>query len=197
MENFAIRDGNQLDTLLAALEEEVQAAGAAFDLVVIGGTALNALGLLSRPTKDVDLLGELSNGEVKPLSRLPAALVAAADRVASVYGLQRGWLNAGPSDLTGRGLPAGFERRLVARTYGPALTVHFASREDQIHFKLYAMVDQGGGRHEADLRALAPSPAELLRAASGAITHDVSVPFRSQLEQALAILGVEDADLGS
>jgi hypothetical protein len=43
--------------------------------------------------------------------------------------------------------------------------VHFASRFDQIHFKLYAAVDQGAGRHEADLRALGPTTDQLLTVA--------------------------------
>ncbi|MGO9499580.1 MAG: hypothetical protein ACLQA5_23150 [Solirubrobacteraceae bacterium] len=32
-----------------------------------------------------------------------------------------------------------------------------ASRLDQIHLKRYALVDQGLGKHEGDLRALKPS----------------------------------------
>jgi hypothetical protein len=55
--------------------------------------------------------------------------------------------------------------RVVTRRYGQALTVDFAGRVDQIHFKLFAMVDQAGGRHETDLRALHPSTAELIAAA--------------------------------
>jgi hypothetical protein len=84
---------------------------------------------------------------------------------------------------------------MVTRTYGTALVVHFASRLDQIHFKLFAMVDQGGGRHEADLRELSPTPAELTAAARWSITQDPSPGYRSVLADALRILGVDDADL--
>jgi hypothetical protein len=35
--------------------------------------------------------------------------------------------------------------RVVTRQYGPALVVHFAGRIDQIHFKLFAMVDREVG----------------------------------------------------
>ncbi len=45
--------------------------------------------------------------------------------------------------------------------------------------KLYAMVDQGAGRHEADLRALDPSEG-----------------FRQELGRVLDHLGVLDADVG-
>jgi hypothetical protein len=80
--------------------------------------------------------------------------------------------------------------------FGDALTVHFASRYDQIHFKLYAFVDQGLGKHGQDLAALDPSREELLEAARWTRTHDPSPGFREMLERALAYLGVEDADLG-
>ena len=86
--------------------------------------------------------------------------------------------------------------RVVTRAYGTALVVHFASRFDQIHFKLFAMVDQGGGRHEADLRALGPTAGELVAAPRWSITQDPSPGYRSVLVDALRVLGVDDADLG-
>jgi Nucleotidyltransferase of unknown function (DUF6036) len=42
------------DELLGALSEQLAAAGQQFDLVVIGGSALLALGLIERTTRDVD-----------------------------------------------------------------------------------------------------------------------------------------------
>jgi hypothetical protein len=80
--------------------------------------------------------------------------------------------------------------RVVTRPYGPALVVHFASRLDQIHFKLFAMVDQGGGRHEVDLRALGPTPGELAAAARWSTTQDPSPGYKSVLVDALRVLGV-------
>jgi hypothetical protein len=94
------------------------------------------------------------------------------------------------------GLPEGFMDRIVTRRYGEALTVHFASRLDQIHFKLFAMVDQGGGRHEADLRALHPGTGELIVAARWSMTQDPSPGYRMVLKDALSALGVEDNALG-
>jgi hypothetical protein len=86
--------------------------------------------------------------------------------------------------------------RVVTRSYGTTLIVHFASRFDQIHFKLFALVDQGGGRHESDLRALGPTRDELVAAARWSMTQDPSPGYRSVLTQALCVLGVDDADLG-
>lgn len=87
--------------------------------------------------------------------------------------------------------------RLEHRNFGDALTVHFAARLDQIHFKLYALVDQGAGRHEADLRALDPTQEELRAAARWTRTHDPSEGFRELLEACLRYLGVEDVDHGA
>jgi hypothetical protein len=116
--------------------------------------------------------------------------------VAADFGLAENWLNAGPTDLLKWGLPEAFMSRMVTRPYGTALIVHFASRFDQIHFKLFALVDQGGGRHEADLRALNPTQDELTAAARWSITQDPSPGYRTVLVDALRVLGVDDADLG-
>jgi hypothetical protein len=117
--------------------------------------------------------------------------------VARDFDLDGNWLNAGPTDLIKWGLPEGFMTRVVTRRYGPALTVHFAGRVDQIHFKLFAMVDQGGGRHETDLRALNPNVAELIAAARWSMTQDPSPGYKAVLIDALRYLGVADADLGA
>ena len=76
-----------------------------------------------------------------------------------------------------------------------ALVVNLAGRYDQICFKLYAAVDQGPrSKHVQDLRLLGPTEEELLAAARWTVTHDPSEGFRAMLAQALAFLGVEDAD---
>lgn len=189
-------DPVKISRLLAALGERLTLAGEPVELVVIGGFGLNLLGLVDRATRDVDVVALVANAELLPARPLPPALVEARDAVAADFGVSDGWLNPGPADLLTFGLPAGFADRLETRRYGPALTVRVASRFDQIHFKLYALVDQGLGRHEEDLRALAPTREELLVAARWAQTRDPSSGFREQLEAALRYLGLEDADLG-
>ena len=185
-----------IGVLLGALADQLQALGSHIEIVVIGGSALTALGLVRRATRDVDLLAIADNGELRLAEPLPQALRAARAAVAADFGLAENWLNAGPTDLLKWGLPEGLMRRVVTRSYGTALVVHFADRLDQIHFKLFAMVDQGGGRHEADLRALGPTTAELAAAARWSTTQDASPGYRSVLVDALRVLGVDDADLG-
>lgn len=183
--------------ILAALAEQLRSLGDQLEIVVIGGSALTALGLIRRATRDVDLLAIAEDGELRPAEPLPDALRTARDRVARDFDLDENWLNAGPTGLLKWGLPAGFMTRIVTRRYGQALTVHFAGRIDQIHFKLFAMVDQAGGRHEADLRALHPTAAELIAAARWSVTQDPSPGYRMVLMEALSALGVENADLGT
>jgi hypothetical protein len=143
-----ISDKLDADRLLSALGEQLAAAGQRFELIVIGGSGLLALGLIERSTRDVDLLAVRSDGEQGSAKPLPAVLGTARDRVARDFSLPVDWLNPGPTDLLDFGLPEGFIDRLERRDYGDSLTVYFASRYDQIHFKLYAMVDQGPGKHE-------------------------------------------------
>lgn len=183
--------------LLTALGEQLAARGELFDLVVVGGSGLLALGVISRPTEDVDVLAIRDGDELRRAEPLPGELLAARGRVARDFAVPDTWLNSGPTGLLDSGLPEGFLERVESRTYGPALTVHFASRLDQIHLKLYALVDQGPGKHESDLRALTPTQEELIQAARWTRTHDPSEGFLPMLEAALEHLGVTGADLGA
>jgi hypothetical protein len=185
-----------VDRLLSALAEQLQVAGASYDVLIVGGSALLALGLLARPTQDVDIVALKGAHGLAPAEPLPAVLADARDRVARDFGVPTAWLNGGPSALLDLGLPDGFEQRAVIRDYGAALRVRFASRFDQIHLKLYAMVDQGPGKHESDLKAIEPTRSELLSAARWSRTHDPSDGYRAMLIQALNHLGIQDADLG-
>jgi hypothetical protein len=181
--------------LLVALNEQLAAGGERYELVVVGGSALVALGLVNRTTKDIDVVALRTAEGLVPAEPLPDPLVAARDRVARDFDVSDGWLNVGPADLLRWGLPEGFVDRLTARSYGAYLTIHFAGRLDQIHFKLYAAADQRGGRHEDDLRALEPTRGELIAAAHWTRTQDPSEGFLQMLEEKLADLGVEDAGL--
>lgn len=189
-------DRMRADEALAGLSELLAESGERFELVVIGGSGLLALGLIDRSTRDVDLVALRRGSDLVEAKPLPEPLLAARDRVAEDFGLPESWLNAAPADLLNFGLPEGFVERLERRDYGPALTVWLASRLDQIHFKLYALADQApGGKHDSDLRALEPTKEELLAAARWALTHDPSPGFRHEVLAALSYLGVEGASL--
>jgi hypothetical protein len=182
-------DAGQADTLLGALGEQLALREERYTLVVVGGSALLTLGLVARTTRDVDVLAILDGGELVSAEPLPPGLLEAARVVARDFGLPADWLNAGPASLLDLGLPEGFLERAQPCSYGETLTVLFASRTDQIHFKLYAAVDQGAGRHLADLQALEPTETELLQAARWSRTHDPSEGYRSALLELLTHLG--------
>jgi hypothetical protein len=186
------------DRLLSALSEQLSLTGHEYDLIVIGGSALLALGLVSRSTQDVDLVALTGSAGLKEALPLPKPLADARARVARDFGLPEDWLNSeAAADMLRLGLPEGFTERLTCHEYGPFLTVRYASRFDQIHFKLHATVDRGGGKHFSDLRALEPRKAELLAAARWTRTHDPSDGFRGLLIEVLAYFRIEDADLGA
>jgi uncharacterized nucleotidyltransferase DUF6036 len=182
---------DNVDQLLGALGEQLAASGEHYEIVVIGGSGLVVLGAIERSTRDIDLVALRADGDLGSAKPLPEGLRAARDRVARDFSMPVEWLNPGPSDLLEFGLPDGFVDRLQRRDYGKGLVAHFASRYDQIHFKLYALVDQGPGKHEEDLRALSPTEEELLAAAEWSRSQDPSEGYASILRQVLIHLGVE------
>ena len=167
-----------------------------FSLVVCGGTALNAMHLIQRTTKDVDVVALMgSNNQLVDPAPLPDELLVAAKEVADTLNFPQDWLNNGPSSGDGGlfrlGLPDGFKERLIKNYQGEKLTVYFASRLDQIHFKLYAAIDQFGSYHASDLKQLSPSDEELLQAVRWATTHDPSEGFQTAIKLFLREFGYE------
>jgi hypothetical protein len=189
-------NAENLQSALSALGEVLASRGLRYEVVIVGGANLLLRGVITRSTKDGDVVGGRSpDGQVTKMPRLPAPLAAAVRDVARTYGLADDWLNVGPASLLDLGLPGGFAGRLSREDFG-ALTVWLAGRHDMVCFKLYAAADHwpARDRHLADLRALAPDRGDLLAAARWARTHDTSPGFRSLLVAVLDELGMEDAD---
>jgi hypothetical protein len=177
---------SNLNELLTALDRQIGLAdGQPIGLVVCGGTALAALGLVIRTTRDVGVLARarVSRGRVsvERLASLPDWLATAARKVARDFSLPEDWLNLGPAPQLELGLPAGFAERLTRASYGRFLTVFYISRLDQIYLKLYAAVDRND-YHTDDLLALRPTSAEIQAAAEWTLTQDVSSEFRELLK---------------
>ena len=188
-------DQKDIETILGALGEQLESlAGEPVELLVCGGSALIAMGLVKRTTKDVDILayvkrteeGNISFAKAQPLSN---ELVAASTKVARDFNLAENWINPGPASAVDLGLPEGIMERTKTLGFGRKLTVYFLGRYDQIHFKLYAAVDQGAGKHFDDLLALNPTEEELEQAARWSMTHDVSEGYRKALKDLLKHMG--------
>lgn len=179
---------------LATLGQLLEQRGERFELLAIGGGALQLLGVIVRPTRDIDVVAVVDGDRLIAIDRLPAALARAVEDTAVVLGLPADWFNAGARSLMEFGLPPSMLARAHPRRWG-GLTLHIADRRDQIFFKLYAAVDQGPrSKHFDDLRRLQPTRDELLAAAAWARTHDPSEGFRQELRGALRSLGVSDGD---
>ncbi len=167
-----------------------------FYLIVCGGSALIAANLISRTTKDVDIVA-LSDNYMNLIDPepLPEELLQAAKEVADTLGLSNNWLNNGPSKGEGGifrlGLPAGLAERCTKKDYGEKLKVYFIGRLDQIYFKFYAAVDQLGGYHADDLTALKPTEEELIQAAKWSMTHDPSEGYKLSIKMFLEKFGYE------
>jgi hypothetical protein len=83
MTGISITDAGGADELLGALGEQLRAQGDLFRIAVVGGSALLALGLVSRATRDVDVVALVEGRELVSAQPLP-------DRLLSHCGVDRG-----------------------------------------------------------------------------------------------------------
>jgi len=121
MADSTLIDARMADELLSAVGEQLALRGERYTIAVVGGSALIALGLVSRATRDVDVVAVLQDEELVSAEPLPAGLIDAANVVARDFGLPSRWLNAGPASLFDLGLPDGFVGRVEQRSYGESL----------------------------------------------------------------------------
>lgn len=182
-------DHSKLTSALQLLNEQLLLNDAPFTgLVVCGGSALIATGLIPRTTRDVDIVALMNAGKLAESEPLPEYLLRAAANVGHFLHLPSGWLNNGPASQFRMGFPAGFQKRLLKVEIGEKLIIYYISRIDQIFFKMYASADRGG-YHVSDLKALNPTEKELYHAAQWCMTQDVSQEFRLVLKDMLQTLG--------
>jgi hypothetical protein len=139
--------------VLDAFDAFLADRGLRFEAVVIGGTALNLLGVVRRTTRDCDVL----HPEI-PASILQAAKEFAAERNGLGDPLQSDWLNNGPASLT-KVLPQGWQERLTPVFEGRAVVLRSLGRLDLLRSKLFGLCDRA--TDFGDCVALAPTPGEL------------------------------------
>jgi hypothetical protein len=189
-------DAKEINRYLNALSEQLELQGTRdVALVVCGGAALNVLGLSQRTTKDIDamafVVSSAAGRQCLVKAEFDDKFKMAAAAVAKDFNLPEDWINCGPAGLPDTGLPDGFQDRLISVKHGKNLVVHYCSRIDLIHLKLYAAVDVRG-RHLEDLRVMNPEPGEIEQAARWCLSQDVSEPFRQLLLAILEELGYGD-----
>jgi hypothetical protein len=185
---------SEIERALTHVSELLAAEGEAFAIVILGGAALNLLGVVDRTTTDVDILAiarprdaAVHREIMEPPSPLPDSLRRAIRLVAEDMGLTPDWMNTGPALQWQTGLPSGLAERVEWRQYGDALDVGVVSRYDLIFFKLFAAADDIGTAsvHYQDLLALNPTSDELTAAAHWVRGQDASPVFADILEQVI------------
>lgn len=139
--------------VLIAFGKYLHDRGQNFEVVIIGGAALLALGIINRATVDVDCLSP----------EIPADIQAAAITFSGKYSgnsspLQKDWLNNGPRALVAD-LPSEWDKRLQMIYQGTGITVYTLCRADLLLTKLFAYCDRQ--QDEGDCIALAPTEQEL------------------------------------
>lgn len=188
-----------IEAALTALAEQLEAEGASIiELVVCGGAALNILGYVKRPTHDVDIVAFIKKNESGVHSLVKAdylmpELKTAAQRVENDFNLKKDWLNVGPASVIDFGFPEGMMSRLQTHRYGNNLIIHFLSRYDQIHFKLYAaLTSERRIIHVGDIIALNPTKDEINDAAVWIMTRDKALVYKHALQDLLKQIGYQD-----
>ena len=88
------------DGPLSSLGELLSDRGLRYELLAIGGGALQLLGLITRPTRDIDVIGLVADADVVSMETLPGPLQQAVEDTATVFRLPTTWFNAGPRSLT-------------------------------------------------------------------------------------------------
>lgn len=164
-------DRNLLEESLSLLGEILDTGKAPpIHLVVIGGSALLASGIISRTTGDVDILarrGEV-DGEIIDARPLPDFLISAAEKVAAEFRLAPNWLNASAALFSTplRSYPEEFWQDRIEKSFGERLRISFIGRSGQLYLKLHAAVDPERRKRAddlSDLKALSPSASETER----------------------------------
>ena len=178
-------EADSLRRALNALGALLADRGLAFEIVAIGGGGLLLNGVIRRPTKDLDALAIVEGGRYQLARQLTSSMQQAIDDTALALGLAEDWLNPGPTDQLTHGIPEGFQDRTTKHVFG-GLTVHLASRFDQVSFKLYAAADQGPtSKHVRDLLDLDPSDDDLVEAARRVKQQDINADFARFVDSVL------------
>jgi hypothetical protein len=162
--------------------------GRSYEIVIVGGAALNLHGYVTRPTSDVDVIAFADGGRLSaPPEPLPDALLSAAATVARRMRLPADWLNTVAALQWLQGLPPGLADRVTWRDYGSALRVGLVGRRDLIFFKLYAAADDRNVNsvHMRDLLVLAPTSDEIAAAEVWVRSQDPSPACADLLDKVL------------
>ncbi len=162
---------------IAKFDEFLAQSGLAFNAVVIGGAALGLLGVVTRQTRDCDILHP----------KLPDNIILAAKEFAALMRkngepLEDDWLNNGPYPV-GDLLPEGWLDRLQEIFKGKAIVLSTLGRSDLLLTKLFGFCDRATDL--GDCLALAPTKDELKAALPWLKKQDAHPGWPAHVEESL------------
>lgn len=167
--------------ILTRFDQHLAKRGLRLDAVVIGGAALNLLGIVTRFTKDCDILYPEIPKDVADEARTFAEHVRQTGEA-----LQNNWLNNGPASLAGHLHPL-WEERLQTVFTGTAIHLRCLGRSDFLCAKLFALCDRGIDL--ADCLALSPSVEELNQVVPWLEQQDAHPDWPAHVRATLADIG--------
>ena len=168
-------------TTIAAFDAFLARRGLSLEAVVVGGTALGLLGIVSRPTRDCDVLHPRVPDAIRVAAREFATEVRRSGEV-----LSDDWLNDGPTSLT-KDLPEGWEDQLQIAHRGEVLTLYTLGRLDLLRSKLFALCDRAIDL--PDCLALGPSETELEQVLPWLEARDANPDWPAHVRDTVADLG--------
>jgi hypothetical protein len=156
------------------------ARGLRLEAVVVGGAALELLGIAVRETRDCDVIHPHLPEAIQEAATEFARQETAEGRV-----LDAAWLNNGPTAVAPL-LPPGWEERVQAGFSGRALTLSILGRADLLLTKLFALCDRG--TDIGDCLLLQPTAKELSVAAPWVRAQDANPDWPAHVDATLADL---------
>jgi hypothetical protein len=162
---------------LDRFDDYLAGRGLTLNAVVIGGAALSLLGVITRETRDCDVMHPALTDEI-----IEAAKAFAIEMSALGSPLAEDWLNNNPAEVAEL-LPKGWLARSQVVFAGKALTVLSLCRADLLLTKLFAYCDRG--TDIGDCFALKPGVEELREARLWVEKQDANPDWPKHVEESL------------
>jgi len=166
---------------IAQFDVFLEKQGLFFEAVIIGGAALALLGVITRQTRDCDILDPLLPIEIESAAKEFAISIRQSGEM-----LHDNWLNHEPASLS-KLLPDGWQNHLQLVYKGNALILHTLGRKDLLRTKLFALCDRGTDL--VDCIALKPSLDEIEEVISWVQEQDANPDWPQHVVSVCADLG--------
>jgi hypothetical protein len=164
--------------VIEAFDKFLTSKGESFSGIIIGGGALSLLGIISRETRDIDVLDPA----------LSEKMIELAQEFAANNSLVKNWLNNEPKDLKHE-LPVGWMKRIVSLYSGESLELHTLGRSDLLKTKLFAYCDRDLDRK--DCIDMKPTQEELREAQEWVKVRDEHPGWPKHVETSFQSLAKE------